>query len=90
MGYYWEDYYSSARKWKKYLPANGRISLQKNENEEMNIVMSFSHGYEEYARVMLQSLYINNSMVNICVHILQCDLGEEDKCLLRKQAESFG
>lgn len=89
MGYYWEDFYYSARKWKKYLPANGRISLDKNENETMNIVMSFNHGYVKYARVMLQSLYVNNGLVNIHVHVLQCDLEDEDKKLLEEQAKGF-
>lgn len=89
VGYYWEDYYCSARKWKKYLPANGKISLERSANKEMNIVMSFNHEYVKYAQVMLQSLYENNSLVNIWVHILQCDLCEEDKELLRDQAKGF-
>ena len=89
MGYYWEDFYCSTRKWKKYLPADGKISLERDANKEMNIVMSFNHGYVRYAQVMLQSLYENNGLVNICVHVLQCDLSAEDKELLRGQAKEF-
>lgn len=87
VGYYWEDYYCSARKWNKYLPANGRVALERDCNEEMNIVMSFNHQYVNFAKVMLQSLYENNGLVNICVHVLQCDLTSEDRNILRKHAE---
>lgn len=88
--YYWEDYYYSERKWKKLLPANGRISLERADNEDMNIVMSFNHAYVKYARVMLQSLYENNGLVNISVHVLHCDLQEADKAFLQEQAKKFG
>lgn len=90
VGYYWEDHYTGQRKWKKYLEANGTISLKRDANEDMNVVMSFNHGYVKFAQVMLQSLYENNSLVNICVHVLQCDLTAEDRALLRGQAECFG
>lgn len=89
VGYYWEDFYYSARKWNKYLPANGRVSLNRDVNEKMNIVMAFNHGYVKYAQVMLQSLYENNGLVNIWVHVLQCDLSMEDKELLHEQAQAF-
>lgn len=89
VAYYWEDYYFSERKWKKYLSANGKISMKRDDNKEMNIVMSFNHGYVKYAHVMLQSVYENNGLVNIRVHVLQCDLTKEDKELLRNQANGF-
>ncbi len=90
MGYYWEDFYCSQRKWKKYLPANGVISVDRNLNKPMNVVMAFNHGYALYARVMLQSLYKNNKLVKIHVHVLQIDLNQEDIDRLERQARSFG
>ena len=89
MGYYWEDVLSGTRKHKKYLKPDGVVGLDREKNDTMNVAMSFNHGYVTYAQVMLQSLYENHKLVNICVHVLQMNLTEDDKQRLKEQAMQF-
>lgn len=85
-GYFWEDSLLIERKWKKYLRANGRVSLEDRARSEMHVVLAFNHKYAVYAAVMLQSLYDNNPLCRIHVHVLQSELTAEDKRGLAKQA----
>ena len=86
--YFWEDFLLANSKREKYLQADGEVALA--EKKKMHIVVSFNHKYAMYASVMLQSLYENNPLCNICVHVLQQELTSEDRAALEKQAESFG
>jgi len=90
VGYFWEDFLLSGKKRNKYLSANGTCDLSKEQRNTMHVVVSFNHKYVVYAGVMLQSVYENNSLCDIHVHVLQCDLTVEDKQVFEKQAESFG
>lgn len=90
IGYFWEDFLLGGRKRNKYLPANGAVHTEKIHENVMHVVAAFNHKYVVYAAVMLQSLYENNSLCDICVHVLQCELTKEDKQLLSKQATLFG
>lgn len=58
--------------------------------DKMHVVMAFNHLYVVYAAVMLQSLYENNPLCGICVHVLQCELSGMDRNLLQGQAREFG
>lgn len=58
--------------------------------DKMHVVMAFNHSYVVYAAVMLQSLYENNPLCGICVHVLQCELSEMDRSLLQGQAQESG
>lgn len=88
MGYFWEDFLLSGKKRSKYLPANGNIWMEKEKNR-MNIAAAFNHNYAKYAMVMLQSLYENNQLCKVYIHILQCELTEKDKQMIAEQAKSF-
>ncbi len=90
VGYFWEDFLLSGKKKSKYLSANGTCELMKEQQNTMHVVLAFNHKYVVYAGVMLQSLYENNTLCNICVHVLQCDLTVENKQVLEEQAKSFG
>ncbi|MBR6771028.1 MAG: hypothetical protein IKM28_07310 [Lachnospiraceae bacterium] len=88
-GYFWEDFLNIDRNESKYLPANGSLLLDSREKNQMHVAAAFNHGYAVYAAVMLQSLYENNPLCQIQVHILQSDLTYGDKVGLKRQAESF-
>lgn len=88
--YYWEDSLLIDRKCSKYVKADGRVWLEDREKNKMHVVASFNHKYAVYAAVMLQSLYDNNSLCHIHVHILQNELTMGDKVGLEKQAEECG
>ena len=62
--YFWEDFLLANSKREKYLQADGEVALA--EKKKMHIVVSFNHKYAMYASVMLQSLYENNPLCNIC------------------------
>lgn len=89
VGYFWEDYLLSGKKRSKSLSAGGTCEVSKKQKDVMHVVISFNHKYVVYAGVMLQSVYENNALCDICVHALQCDLTAEDKQKFEEQARSF-
>ncbi|MCI9200237.1 MAG: FkbM family methyltransferase [Lachnospiraceae bacterium] len=89
-GYFWEDFLLGGRKRNKYLLPDGKVWMDSRTKNVMHIVMAFNHPYTVYAAVMLQSLYENNPLCEVHVHILQCELVENDKKVLVNQAGRFG
>lgn len=89
-GYLWEDFLHIERRNGKYLTADGSIFSDSREKNKMHVAAAFNHQYVVYASVMLQSLFENNTLAEIHVHILQCDLTADDRYGLEKQAEEFG
>ena len=89
-GYFWEDFLFGGRKRDKYLLPDGRVWMDERRKNPMHIVAAFNHRYMVYAAVMLQSFYEHHPLCEISVHILQCELTENDKEILANQAESFG
>lgn len=87
-GYFWEDFLFSGKKRNKYLPMNGNVSIH--EKKDMHIMMAFNHKYVIFAAVMLQSLYENNPLCTVCVHIAHKELDEHDRKKLEEQAHAFG
>ncbi len=86
-GYFWEDFLFG-KKPGRYLAPDGAVPVM--GGAKLHVAMAFNHGYVVYAAVMLQSLYENNKLCAIYVHILQCELSEMDKSLLQGQAREFG
>lgn len=88
--YYWEDALFLERRWGKYLPADGRVWTDDREKNVMHVAVALNRGYVVYTAVMLQSLYENNPLCKICVHVLHNKLTEGDKRGLESQARRFG
>lgn len=88
-GYFWEDFLMETRRRDRYIIPDGNVWMDENKENPMHVVMAFNCKYVVYAMVMLQSLYENNRLCNICVHVLHCELTQEDKQLLKAQAEGF-
>ena len=88
--YYWEDALFLNRRWDKYLLADGRVWSESREKNVMHVAVALNRGYVVYAAVMLQSLYENNSLCKVCVHVLHDKLTEGDKQGLERQARKFG
>lgn len=58
-------------------------------NERINVATALNSKYTRYAYVMLTSLFINNSDVEIHVYLLYNDLREDDKMCLLTLAEKW-
>lgn len=83
------DLVSGTRKTGKYVDASGSIAIDGRTECGMHIITAFNDNWSSYAGVMLQSLYENNRDIQITVHVLQADVKEGHRMVLRKQAAGF-
>lgn len=59
-------------------------------NQRMDIAIAVNDRYTPYAYVMLTSLFVHHTEGALAVYILQSDLTEESKQLLRALGEAYG
>lgn len=89
MKWYVMDLIGGTRKPEKYLLANGIIDIENKQKNVMHIVTAFDEKWGIYAGIMLESLYENNMMACIHIHVLQKDIPKWVKNQLELQAKKF-